>query len=377
MRDCTAGRRGPERGSLIRVVIVDDSLVARVLLQHVLEQDPEIRVVGLASNGRIAVDEIKRLSPDVVTMDLEMPVQDGFETIRRLMEEHPVPIVVVSGTWPAADTHQAFRATEAGAVGFVEKPPAPGHPEHMRLADQVRRIVRAMSEIHVLRRRPRVMPGSPARPGVAVVPTGPSPSAGPPLVSLVAIGASTGGPPALRALLERIPQGFSCPIVVVQHMTPGFMDGMVDWLRDATGLPIEMVRPGLQPLSGHVYFASDGYHLVVQAAGQLTLTSDPPEHGMRPAVSALFRSVARIHGRRAIGVLLTGMGRDGAAELKLMRDAGAVTFAQDERTSAVFGMPGEAVRLDAASHVLPPEGIADSILNIVENRGREGSWTSR
>ena len=168
----------------------------------------------------------------------------------------------------------------------------------------------------------------------------------------------------LKAILERVPPSFPLPIVVVQHISPGFLAGLVDWLGLAAGLTVSIARNLEVPQPGQVYFAGDGRHLGLTHDGALYLSDEPSEHGMRPAVSYLFRTAAENLGRRAIGVLLTGMGRDGALELKQMRDAGAVTFAQDEASSVVFGMPGEAVGLEAAMHVLPTEALAEALVKL-------------
>jgi two-component system chemotaxis response regulator CheB len=181
-------------------------------------------------------------------------------------------------------------------------------------------------------------------------------------IRLIAIGTSTGGPLALQTLLTALPNHFSVPIVVVQHMAAGFIAGFVEWLAQTTGHPIHVATDGESLLPGHVYVAPDGFQMKVKSRGKLELTQDGAEHGLYPSVSYLFRSVAQVYGASAAGVLLTGMGRDGAAELKLMHDQGAITFVQDKESSVIHGMPGEALRLDAASYVLAPERIAAALV---------------
>jgi two-component system chemotaxis response regulator CheB len=192
----------------------------------------------------------------------------------------------------------------------------------------------------------------------------------PPLceIQIVAIGSSTGGPAVLQTVLSHLQKNFSAPLVIAQHIAPGFLDGLAKWLGQTTGLVIHIATAGQRLLPGHAYLAPDGFHMGVERDGTIFLSKDAPEHAMRPAVSYLFRSVANSFGKHAIGVLLTGMGRDGAQELKLLRDSGATTIAQDEETSVVFGMPGEAVKLGGATHVLPPEKIAETLNSLVENR---------
>ena len=180
----------------------------------------------------------------------------------------------------------------------------------------------------------------------------------------MAIGASTGGPPALRALLSVLPCEVSVPILIVQHIAAGFLPGMAEWLSTA-GRPVAIAEHGLTPVCGHAYLAPDGFQMGLDQSGAIALSLAPSENGLRPAASYLFRSVAEVHGNRAIGIVLTGMGRDGAEELKLMRDRGAITFAQDQETSVVHGMPGAAIRLEAATYVLSPERIAGMLIAIL------------
>jgi len=194
-------------------------------------------------------------------------------------------------------------------------------------------------------------------------------------VKVVAIGASTGGPPVIEKLLASLPKDFPSPIVIVQHMAEGFIRGFVEWLGQTSSLPVHVPFHGSMTRPGHVYVAPDGAQMKMDAGGRICCTHDAPENGLRPSVSYLFRSVAETFGRNGVGVLLTGMGRDGSAELRLMKDRGAVTIAQDEQSSAVYGMPGEAVKLEAARYVLPADRIAEVLTNIVmpginnENRG--------
>jgi two-component system, chemotaxis family, protein-glutamate methylesterase/glutaminase len=340
---------------VIRVLIVDDSLVAREFLQHILSSEPDIQVVGLARDGEEAVRLVTKIKPDVVTMDIHMPKMDGYQAIRKIMETHPVPIIIVSSSWDPKEVSKTFQAMEAGAVAALAKPQGIGHPDHESAARELVQTVKLMSEVKVVRRWARPSRG-PAAPGPQPRLAGrPKPAP----VSLIALGTSTGGPPVLQTILSRLPKDLPAPIVIVQHIARGFVQGLLEWLEQTTGLPMHLAAQGERLLPGHVYFAPDGHHLGVEADGCAMLSTAPPENGLRPSVSFLFRSVARNFGNRAVGVLLTGMGRDGAEELGLMREEGAVTCAQDQASSVVHGMPGEAIKLGAAVHVLPPEAIAD------------------
>jgi two-component system, chemotaxis family, protein-glutamate methylesterase/glutaminase len=346
---------------VIKVLIVDDSSITREFLQHILNSDPEIQVVGMANDGEEALQQVLKIRPDVVTMDIHMPKMDGYQAIRKIMETQPVPVVIVSSSSDSQEAGKTFRAMEAGAVAALGKPPGKGHPDHEKAVKELIQTVKLMSEIKVIRRWARPLRGSKT--------PSPIPSLATPLrtghISIIALGASTGGPPVLQTILSRLSKDFPVPIVVVQHIAQGFVKGLSEWLEQTTGLQVHIASHGEQLLPGHVYFAPDGRHIGVTADGRVTLSTDGPENGLRPSVSFLFRSLAKNFGNKAIGVLLTGMGRDGAEELRMMRERGAVTIAQDQASSVVHGMPGEAIRLEAAVYVLPPEGIAESLRKFV------------
>ena len=334
----------------IKVLIAEDCVIVRDLLVRILESDPAIRVVHCVRNGIEAIEAIARFSPDVITMDIHMPHMDGYEATRRIMETQPRPIVIVTASYDADDVSKTFRALEAGAVALIEKPPGIGTPDYEKRAQRLIDMVKAMSEVRVVRRSTRVRRIAPALPATAA-----GPRDG---IDLIAIGASTGGPPVLHTILSALPKPFPVPILIVQHIAPGFVQGLADWLSGSIGIPVQIACNGQRALPGHVLLAPDDCQMRITAGGLISCTSEPMENGLRPSVSHLFRSVALTHGKRAIGVLLTGMGRDGAEELKLMRERGAVTIAQDKESCVVNGMPGAAVQLDAAIHVCPPLEIA-------------------
>ena len=349
----------------INVLVAEDSTVTRMFLVHLLESDPQIRVIGAVSDGQAALDFVKENKPDVVLMDIHMPRLDGFEATRRIMETQPVPIVICSATAKAKDVVIAFQAMEAGAIACIEKPLGREHGDFEAMAAHLLETVKLMSEVKVVRRTARSRPA----PLPAALPT---PAAqwqrAPAQIKLIGIGASTGGPPVLQTILAGLPKDFPAPVLVVQHIAHGFLAGMAEWLNQTTGLQIHLASYGTTPLPGHVYLAPDDFHMGISASGRILLTKEEPENHLRPAVSYLFRSLAEVCGPNALGVLLTGMGKDGAAELKLMKDKGAITIAQDRESSVVHGMPGEAIALGGATHVLPADKIADALVALVNHR---------
>jgi two-component system chemotaxis response regulator CheB len=348
----------------IKVLVADDTQVMRTLLVELLNRDPCIRVIGAVGDGQAALDFLDAGGerPDVVVMDIHMPRMDGFEATRRIMETRPVPIVICTATASPQDVAVAFRAMEAGAVACVEKPVALGVDFAPRLQNLLQ-TVRLMSEVKVVRRwnRSRNAAGAPTANDPTIARADPG-------IRLIGIGASTGGPLVLQTILSGLPKGFPVPLLIVQHIARGFLPGMVDWLGQTTGLRVQIAAHGATPLPGHVYVAPDDFHLAADARGHMVLAREEAESGLRPAVSYLFRSLADCYGANAVGVLLTGMGKDGAAELKRMRDHGAYTIAQDRDSSIVHGMPGTAIELGAASQILPADRIAGALIARVGGR---------
>ena len=347
---------------MIKVLIVEDSKVAQEFLVHILTSDPSIQVVGVADNGEEAFEAAKQKRPDVITMDIHMPKVDGFEATRAIMETVPTPIVIVSASTSAKELASTFRAMEAGALAVVLRPPGIGHPEHEAAAGELIRTVKLMSEIRVVKRYPavkrRVQPPT-AKMEVRKTDV---------QIQAIAIGASTGGPTVLQEILSGLPNDLPVPVLMVQHIATGFTKGFIEWLSSTSHFPVLIALHGEYPLPGHGYIAPDGFHLGIGNGPRIVLSDHAPENGLRPSVAYLFRSVAQTLGPRAVGVLLTGMGRDGAAELKEMKDRGAITIVQDEESSIIFGMPGEAIALNAHTYVLPPDKITALLGTLTGNR---------
>lgn len=346
---------------MIKVLVVDDSPVVREFLVHILGSDPQIEVVGTATDGESAVEAAQRLRPQVITMDIHMPGMNGIDATRWIMETFPVPIIIVSGSGDPREVATTFRAMEAGAVAVLRRPAGVGHPDHEATAMELVQMVRAMSEVKVVRRWPRRAGDIPPPPGGIPL----APRSG--RVKVMAIGASTGGPPVLQSILAELPQDFPVPILIVQHMSVGFTQGFVQWLAQSSTLPVHLAMHGEHIRPGHVYVAPDEFHMKVERGETVVLKKDEPEHGLRPSVSYLFRSVREVYGGDVVAGLLSGMGRDGADELKFLKDNGALTFAQEKDSCVVYGMPGEAVRLDAATLVLTPQKIAAMMTHLARN----------
>ncbi len=335
-----------------RILIADDSPTARTLLRHLLESQPDFQVVGVAGDGIEAVRLACSLRPDVATMDLAMPNLDGFEATRRIMQTCPIPIVVVSSLVSPTERSEAIRAMQAGAVAALPRPPGPGTPGAERLARELVDTIRTLSRVKVIQRRILRRTPEPTRmidPKQRVVPRN--------RVQIVVVGASTGGPHALAAILAALRPDFSIPILVVQHITPGFVPGLRDWLDNVCPLQVVVPADGQPIRQGFVYLAPDETQMGVSSLGRIALDAGNRSDLHRPSVGHLFRSAHTAFGPAVAAVLLTGMGHDGAEELVCMDRAGAPTVLQDRATSTVWGMPGEAARLGARSLRLPLDEI--------------------
>lgn len=349
---------------MIKVLVVEDSPVVREFLVHILAADPGIQVIGTASDGEQAIEAVACKRPDVVTMDIHMPRLDGLQASRRIMETHPTPIVIVSGSTDPREVATTFRAIEAGVVAVLRRPAGIGHPDHEANARELVQTVKLMSEVKVIRRWPRA--GSSRV--EAAHPVELSRPQGEIRAKVIAIGASTGGPSVLQTILAALPADLPVPVLIVQHMAVGFTQGFVQWLAQTSGVPVHLATHGDSVQPGHAYLAPEEFQMRVEQGGRIALKKDAPENGLRPSVSYLFRSVAEIYGRDALAGLLSGMGRDGAEELRLLREKGALTFVQDKDSSVVHGMPGAAIELNAATLVLSPDRIAATLINVLKDK---------
>ncbi|WP_448207193.1 chemotaxis-specific protein-glutamate methyltransferase CheB [Azospirillum sp. sgz302134] len=345
----------------IRVLVVEDSPVVQQLLAHVIGEDPRLEVAGIASSGEQALRMVETVKPDVVSLDIRLPGIDGFTVTTRLMREHPVPIVVV-----ASDVHDLdipMRALQAGALAVVEKPGSMARADYETVARHLCTQLTIMSQVKVIRQRGRPRDEAPA-PSPATPTATPGTVKGGRSFRALGIVASTGGPAALVKVLKGLPAGFPLPIFVVQHIGAPFVAGFASWLGSVCPLPVALAAHNAPSRPGHVYVAPGESHLAADP-GAMRLVFGDPVCGQRPSGDVLFTSMATAFGASGIGVLLTGMGEDGARGLVDMHRAGAYTIAEHASTAVIHSMPGTAVRLGGATEEVPVDKIAARLLELV------------
>ncbi len=344
----------------IRVVLTDDSSVARGLLRSFLESDGGIEIVGEASNGAEAVRLVGELRPDLVTMDLEMPVMGGMDAIREIMATHAVPILVVSSV---ADAKNACAAVACGALDAISKP-------EMDAVSGFVAKVKMLAKIPVITHlrlrasaKPMIEELQPPTPAISPSDTA---EAAPRADStcLFAIASSTGGPQVLSSILGSLPRVFPCPILIAQHIADGFAHGMAEWLAGVCKLPVRLAREGELLMAGTVYVSPSEANLAVTPARRMTLVPRLPGEIYHPTCDVLLASVAAVYGHQGVGIILTGMGSDGAAGMSKIRDAGGVTLAQDETSSVIFGMNKVAIDRGGVQQVLPASEISQTMCRL-------------
>ena len=354
----SSGRAGPP--GRVRVLVVEDSLTVRRYIAETLQADPGLEVVGESGDGSGAIRLCQDLRPDVITMDMMLPGTNGLAATEYIMAHCPTPILIVSGSTNRADLFKTYDALAAGAVDVLEKPATDTSAEVWRktLLQKVRLAARIPVITHLRGKRRRI-PDHPAPPASPATPGG----AGGRPARVVAIGASTGGPAAILEILGGLPPEFDLPILFVLHLSGPLGSAFADWLGGQTDLPVSFAEDGMAlppPGRARVLMAPPDHHLLLQG-GRLRWSQAPERHSCRPSVDVLFESLAREACPGVLACLLTGMGRDGAEGLLAIRRAGGTTLAQDEASSVVFGMPGEAIRIGAAERVIPLSRVCEAL----------------
>jgi two-component system chemotaxis response regulator CheB len=369
---------------IIKILIVEDSPVALIILKRIFASSEEIEVVGTAINGLEGLELIPKLQPDVICTDLHMARMNGLEFTQEVMLNYPRPILVISASVQEKDTANVFKLLEAGAVDVFPKPETGLKSDYERLRQELINKVKVLSGVKVftLHRNRRnyeeqkqkqidnklikITPEGKltkayAKPSSLLV----TPYQRGSTIKLVAIGASTGGPQALQTILTEFPPNFPVPTICVQHISEGFLDGLVNWLNSQLRIKVKIASSGELLQAGVIYFPPEGHHLEVSSNGRCICSATATVGGHRPSISVTLNSVAKQYGSKAAGVLLTGMGRDGADGMLAIARAGGLTIAQNEVTSVVFGMPKEAIALGAAQHILPIDAIGPLLISQV------------
>jgi two-component system chemotaxis response regulator CheB len=347
----------------LKVLVVDDSAFMRKMICEILGRDPELCVVGPARDGADALLKLETLQPDVITLDVEMPVLDGFGTLAEIMRRRPIPVVMLSSlTQRGAEA--TLRCLEMGAVDFVGKPSGSISLDIEKVAADLILKVKAAAKArlhivpaHPLAAPPAFVPAALPRQSQAGRPQGRN-------AGVLVIGSSTGGPRALQTLIPGLPADLGLPVVIVQHMPPGFTASLAQRLDGISPLDVREAAEGDRLRTGLILVAPGGRHLEFDSGGVAHLTDAPPVHGVRPSVDVTLASLTRLYGPRITAVLLTGMGRDGARGLKTIHDLGGNTFAEDETTCTVYGMPKAAVELGGVGCLLPLPQIAPALMQL-------------
>ncbi len=351
---------------MIKVLIVEDSRTVSQYLEFILESDPEIEVVGNVANGQEAVDFVNKRKPDIISMDIDMPIMNGLDATRIIMSTNPLPIVVVTASRNASDINVSVEAMASGALGVIHKPLGIGHPNEEQKTKKMLSLIKAYSQVKVIKRREIKSLVHQKKEKPAETSTDKK-HAFPTVFELsnkkyVAIGLSSGGPQVLEQIFKNLKADFPYPIVVVQHITSGFLEGLVLWLRRITEIPVHIAKNNEPLQKGNIYFAPDGFQMAVRS-NTIVLGNPYEAKGICPSVKHLFESFVPV-AKQTIAMILTGMGKDGSQELKLLKDHGALTIAQDKESSLIHGMPGEAIKLGGASYVLSAAEIADLLLKL-------------
>lgn len=354
---------------MIKVLIVEDSKVIADYIEFILNSDPEIQVIGKVTNGKRAISFIQKTKPDIITMDIDMPVMDGLVATRIIMETNATPILIVTASRNARETKVTMEALAAGALTVVEKPVGIGNQYEIEKRDKLISMIKIMQSVKVVSRK-KNKEGVPKKTlGIDKKKLALNNFRN---KKIVGIGISSGGPQVLKKIFSRITGQFPYPIVVVQHISEGFLDGLVTWFRLQSMIPVHIAEDMETVLPGHIYFAPDNHQLEINNLRARLVKTEKKPGLLCPSVAHLFKNLAKNNGSSTIAMLLTGMGSDGAKELKTLREAGTITIAQDKKSSLVHGMPGEAIKLGAAEYIMNTDEITDLLFDIEKDHVRNG-----
>ncbi|MBN2383309.1 chemotaxis-specific protein-glutamate methyltransferase CheB [bacterium] len=338
----------------IKILIVDDSPISRDILEAIIKSDSGLTIVGFAENGRESIGAVERLKPDIVTMDLNMPIMNGFEAIENIMAFTPTPILVVTTLEINQDPRLAFDALAVGALDIINRPSLPETGDVLEddICREFINKLKLLAHVKVIthikgKRFQRRTPDIASSKEVSQ--------------KIVVIASSTGGPKALKVIISSLPSDFSAAVVVVQHMSDGFIPGLVQWLKSSALVDVKQAEEGDRLQAGRVYVAPTGYHLKIDKLGRLLMVDLPPVAGLKPCADILFESAARLYGPRTLGVILTGMGQDGTKGCAFIKEFGGRVIAQDTETSVIASMPHSAFLAGHVDCVKPLGAVADEI----------------
>ena len=344
--------------ALIRVLVVDDSPLMCKILTNIMNCDPEILVAAVASNGKEAVELVPCLKPDIITMDMDMPVMDGFEATKQIMASHPTPILIVASTVFKTGMDKVFKAISHGALDVIDK-------RELELVGDKKSgeaLIAKIKFLNGVRVIHQPLTKFPEERSVVDLKAHKKEISD----KIVAIVASTGGPQALLEILKKLPEDFPCGIVIVQHVTAGFLAGLVGWLAKECKIKVSIGEDSEEIRPGVAYIAPDNFQMRVEDGGKIRLSNEPAHGGHKPSGDVLLESVARTYGKGSVAAILTGMGRDGAMGMKAIKQFYGKTIAQNEKSCAVFGMPKAAIEMNVIDKVLPLESIAEEIVLTVK-----------
>ncbi|MDP2271529.1 MAG: chemotaxis-specific protein-glutamate methyltransferase CheB [Archangium sp.] len=347
----------------VKVLVVDDSPLIRQLIVEALEKDPDVQVVGTAENGQQAIEQAAALRPQVITMDVDMPVMDGLTATERIMADYPTPILVLTADPRNQAPELTHRALAVGALALRVKPAAEAEMAHLAREVKLLATIRVIRHVRGVKKVPGSSHSQPTLPLVAPQPFAPT------ALGVICIASSTGGPQVVQKLLTELPADFPVPLAIVQHINAAFSDSLVGWLASASKLKVRVAKDNDLLTPGTVLLAPPDAHLVIATRGKVSVTSGGPRDGHLPSATLLLESAARAYARRAVGVILTGMGNDGVDGLAAIRTAGGKTIAQSQDSSVVFGMPGAAIARGIVDHVVSGDDLASTLIKLA--RGQE------